>query len=167
MKNQQLVSIPVVSLSSSRERWEPGSEWGEKIFNSENYIKISTPVELPELSYAIKMNDVSLSSYFGFDSIAIFSQKDSPALDNIYAVSVKGEFPFWATLLKSEGGGKGRKTFMTPTPLHIPKSKTSPIADSLHEVQIFKMLVGSQRTRLIQKNTISWKHPLIFIQKQK
>ena len=79
MKNQQLTNIPVISLSYGQERWEPGHEWEEKIFNRKNYIKILVPVELPDYSYGIDIKDSSLSCYFGVNTIAIFSKESSPA----------------------------------------------------------------------------------------
>jgi len=164
MKNP---SIPLVSLSYDQERWEPGHEWGEEIFNNNNCIKISVPMELPDFSYAIRIEDSSLSSYFDINSIAIFCRDDIPPLDNIFRVGVKGESPFVGTLLKNESAGMGsrRKTFMTPTPLHIPESKASPIADSLHQTLMFKLLSESQKVRLVPQTNIDWRHPLVFVQK--
>ena len=168
MKNPQLTTIPLISLSYDQERWEPGHEWEERILNNINSIKISTPMELPGFSYGIKIEDSSLSQAFGENSIPIFSKSDSQAKDNIYLVGLKRKSPFIGKLLKneSESEGQGRKTFMTPTPLHIPESKTSPIADSLHHTLIFKVFSKPQGTRFVQHSTISWLHPLIFVQKE-
>ncbi len=168
MKNSQLITIPLVSLSYDQERWEPGHEWEEKIFNNANYIKILVPMELPDCSYGIEIKDSPLSSYFGVNTIALFSKEDSPALDNIFLVGLKSKPPFVGKLLKDESDseGQGRKTFMTPTPLHIPESKTSPIADSLHHSFIFKVLSNPKGTRFVQQSTIAWKHSLIFVQKE-
>jgi hypothetical protein len=169
MKNLQLITIPLISLSYDQERWEPGHEWEEKIFNNKNYIKILTPMELPDFSYGVEIKYSSMSTYFGVNTIAIFSKSDSPAQENVFLVGLKNKPPFIGKLLKdeSETEGQGRKTFMTPTPLHIPESKTSPIADSLHQTLIFKVLSKPQGTRFIQQLNISWRHPLIFVQKGK
>jgi len=167
MKNPQLTTIPLISLSYGQERWEPGHEWEEKIFSSKNYIKILVPKQLPNLSYGIDIKDSPLSSYFGLNAIAIFSKENSPARDNIFFVGLKSKPPFVGKLLKNEfEEGQGRKTFMTPTPLHIPESKTSPIADSLHYNLIFKVLSNPTGTRFIQESSIVWKHPLIFVEKE-
>ena len=168
MKNSQLITIPLVSLSYDQERWEPGHEWEEKIFNNKNYIKILAPMELPDLSYGVEVKDSSLFTYFGANTIAIFSKTDSLAQDNIFLVGLKRKPPFVGKLLKNESDSdrQGRKTFMTPTPLHIPESKTSPIADYLHQTLIFKVLSKPPGTRFVQQSNISWKHPLIFVQKE-
>ena len=167
MKNSQLITIPLVSLSYDQERWEPDHEWEEKIFNIKNYTKISVPMELPDLSYGVEIKDSPMSSYFGLNTIAIFSKSDFPAQDNVFIVGLKRKPPFIGKLLKNESTseGQGRKTFMTPTPLHIPDSKTSPIADSLHHTFIFKVLSKPQRTQFVQQSNINWKHPLIVVQK--
>jgi len=161
---KKLITIPLVSLSYDQERWEPGHEWEEKIFNNKNYIKILPPMELPEFCYGIEIKD---SSYFGLNAVAIFTKSDFPAQDNMFFVGLKRKSPFVGKLLKNESDteGQGRKTFMTPTPLHIPESKTSPIADSLHHTLIFKVLSKPQGTRFVQQSNIEWKHPLIFVQK--
>ena len=169
MKNPQLITIPLISLSYDQERWEPSHEWEEKIFNNKNYIKILAPMELPNFSYGVEIKDSSMSTYFGLNTVAIFSKSDLPAQDNIFLVGLKSKPPFVGKLLKNESDseGQGRKTFMTPTPLHIPESKTSPIADSLHQTLIFKVLSKPQGTRFVQHLNISWRHSLIFVQKQK
>lgn len=168
MKNSQLITIPLISLSYDQERWEPDHEWEEKIFNDNNYIKISVPIELPDLSYGVEIKDSSMSSYFGLNTIAIFSKSDYQAQDNVFLVGLKRKPPFVGKLLKNESAsaGQGRKTFMTPTPLHIPESKTSPIADSLHQTIIFKVLSKPQGTRFVEPSNISWRHSLIFVQKK-
>jgi len=168
MNSSQLTTIPLISLSFGQERWEPDHEWEEKIFNNKNYIKILVPIEIPVESYGIEIKDLSLSCYFGINTIAIFCKEDFPAKDNIFFVGLKRKPPFVGKLLKNESEleGQGRKTFMTPTPLHVPTSKTSPIADSLHHNLIFKVLSNPPGTRFVQQSSIVWKHPLIFVQKE-
>ena len=123
--------------------------------------------DLPNFSYGIEVKDPSMVTYFGRNTIVIFSKSDFPAQDNIFLVGLKSKSPFIGKLLKNESKieGEGRKTFMTPTPLHIPESKTSPIADSLHYNLIFKVLSDPPGTRFVQQSSIVWKHPLIFVQK--
>lgn len=125
-------------------------------------------MELTDCCYAIDIKDSSMASYFGASAVAVFSKSDLPAQDNIFFVGLKWKPPFVGKLLKneSETEGQGRKTFMTPTPLHVPESKTSPIADSLHQTFIFKVFSKPQGTRFVQQSNISWRHPLIFVQKE-
>ena len=169
MKNPYLITIPLISLSYDQERWEPGHEGEEKIFSSKNYIKISVTSEQTDFCYGIDTKDSPMSSYFGENTIAVFSKSDVPSQDNVFLVGLKRKPPFVGKLLKneSEAEGHGRKTFMTPTPLHVHESKISPISDSLHSTLIFKVFSEPQGTRFIQQSNISWKHPLIFVQKGK
>ena len=169
MTNKKLITIPLVSLSNDQKRWESGPEWEEKIFDNKNYIKILASRELPNFSYGIEIKDPSMVTYFGRNAIAIFSKSDVSPQDNIFLVGLKSKSPFIGKLLKNESEVEGaeRKTFMTPTPLHVPESKTSPIADSLHHNLIFKGLSEPQGTRFIQESNIFWRHPLIYIHKQK
>ena len=168
MKNKQLITIPLVSLSYDQKRWESGREWEEKIFDTKNYTKILASRELPNFSYGIEIKDSSMSTYFGRNTVAIFSKSDLPAQDNIFFVGLKRKPPFIGKLLKNESEVEGlqRKTFMAPTPLHVPESKTSPIADSLHHNLIFKALSQPQGTRFIQQSNICWRHPLIYVHTQ-
>ena len=168
MKNPYLITIPLISLSYDQERWEPDHEREEKIFDFQQYIKISVTRELPNFSYGIEVKDPSMVTYFGRNTIAIFSKSDFPAQDNIFLVGLKRKPPFIGKLLKNESEVEGlqRKTFMTPTPLHVPESKTSPIADSLHHNLIFKGLSEPQGTRFIQESNICWRHPLICVHTQ-
>ena len=168
MKNKQLITIPLTSLYYDQKRWESGREWEEKIFDNKNYTKILALRELPNFSYGIEVKDPSMVTYFGRNTIAIFSKSDFPAQDNIFLVGLKSKSPFIGKLLKNESEieGEGRKTFMTPTPLHVPESKTSPIAASLHHTLIFKGLAEPQGTRFIQESNICWRHPLICVHTQ-
>ena len=91
------------------------------------------------------------------------------ALENIYAVGVQKELPFLGKWMQKESldGGSRRKVFMVPTPLHIPDSETSPIAQSLHHVLLFKDLASSGKLRLVPASKILWKHPLVYVQKRR
>ena len=91
MKNKQLITIPLVSLSNDQKRWESGREWEEKIFDNKNYIKILALRELPNFSYGIEVKDPSMVTYFGRNTIVIFSKSDFPAQDNIFLVGLKHE----------------------------------------------------------------------------
>jgi hypothetical protein len=101
--------------------------------------------------------------------LAVFSKTEGTALENIYAVGVQKELPFLGKWMQKESldGGSRRKVFMVPTPLHIPDSETSPIAQSLHHVLLFKDLASSGKLRLVPASKILWKHPLVYVQKRR
>jgi hypothetical protein len=170
MKNDSKISIPLVSFSSSREGREPGHERGGNIFQSKDYIRISPSKKLPEACYGVNIENAGQTSVLPPDSLAVFSETEGPALENIYAVGVQEGKPFVGKWMQKESPEKRansrRKVFMVPTPLHIPDSQASPIAESLHHVLLFKDLANPEKLRLIPVSKILWKHPLVFVQKK-
>ncbi|MBC8286791.1 MAG: hypothetical protein H8E42_04875 [Nitrospinae bacterium] len=169
MKNDSKILIPLISFSSSRERWEPGSERGENIFLSDSYTRISPPMELPDLCYGVRIEGACDTPFLPPGCLAVFSKTDGTALGNIYAVGVQAEFPFLGKWLQKEtsagSASGGRKVFMVPTPLHIPGSQTSPIAPSLHHVLLFKDIANSGNLKLVPAGKVLWKHRLVYVQK--
>ena len=170
MKNDSKISIPLISFSSGQERWEPGTEKGEKIFLSNSYTRISPPMELPDLCYGVQIEGACDTPLLPLGCLAVFSKSEGTALENIYAVEVQGEFPFigkWMQKESSEGSaGSRRKVFMVPTPLHVPDSQISPIAPSLHHVLLFKDFANPGKLRLVPANKVLWTDRLVYVQKQ-
>ncbi len=169
MKNDSKISIPLVSFSSSRESRQPGAERGKKVFLSNNYTRISPPMELPDSCYGVRIEDACHTPFLPPGCLAVFSKTDGTALENIYAVGVQEEFPFLGKWMQKEipeeSAGSRRKVFMVPTPLHVPDSRISPIAPSLHHVLLFKDFSSSGKLRVIPASKILWKHPLVYVQK--
>ena len=52
---------------------------------------------------------------------------------------------------------------MTPTPLHIPESRVSPIPDSAHERIYLKSLEESASLMVLPLEDVIWMHPLILV----
>ena len=169
MKKDSKTSIPLISFSSSRERWEPDTEKGESIFDSNNYTRISPSMELPGLCYGVRIEVDYHHSFLPQNCLAVFSKTEVTALENIYAVRVQGEYPFVGKWIQRETperslGGR-RKVFMVPTPMHVPGSKVSPIAPSLHKALLFKDFTIPDKLRVLPASKILWKHPLVYVQK--
>ncbi len=168
MKNDSKISIPLISFSSGQERWEPGTEKGKKIFLSNSYTRISPPMELPDLCYGVRIEGTCDTPFLPLGCLAVFSKSEGIALGNIYAVEVQGEFPFvgkWLQKETSEGdAGSRRKVFMVPTPMHVPDSRISPIAPSLHHVLLFKDFANSGKLKLVPANKVLWTHRLVYVQ---
>ena len=169
MKKDSKTSIPLISFSSSRERWEPDTEKGENIFDSNNYTRISPSMELPGLCYGVRIEGDCHHSFLPQNCLAVFSKTEVTALENIYAVRVQGQFPFVGKWIQRETperslGGR-RKVFMVPTPMHVPGSKVSPIAPSLYKALLFKDFTIPDKLRVLPASKILWKHPLVYVQK--
>ena len=169
MKKDSKTSVPLISFSSSRERWEPDTEKGESLFDSKNYTRISPSMELPGLCYGVRIEGDCHHPFLPQGCLAVFSETEVTALENIYAVRAQGEPPFigkWIQQnnLESSAGGR-RKVFMVPTPMHVPGSQASPIAPSLHQTLLFKDVTSPDKLRVLPVSKILWKHPLVYVQK--
>jgi hypothetical protein len=130
-------------------------------------------------SYGVTIEDESMAPALKMGWVAIFSQTtDTPALMNIYSIGRKGDGPLVRTVVKNEIPGSGktdvspesirpkRKSFMTPTPLHIPGSRVSPIAESTHQTIFLKSLKNPEKLILVPGGNLLWMHPLVLILKQ-
>jgi hypothetical protein len=167
MKNDSKILIPMISFSSGQERWELGTEMGENIFISNNYTRISPPMELPGFCYGVRIEGACDSPVLPLGCLAIFSKSEGTAFGNIYAVEVQGEFPFIGKWMQKDTSeeDKRRKVFMVPTPMHVPDSQVSPIAPSIHHVLLFKDFASPGQLRLVPANKVLWTHRLVYVQK--
>ena len=145
-------------------------------------VEISVPQDLPEPYYALEMSDIVKESVGLKNSLGIFgSGKEGAALDDIYVVGLTGREPFICKVIKndarSDSSHQGepsqsisssriknrRKSFMTPTPLHIPESRVSPIPDSAHEMVYLKGLSENENLQVIPLRDVVWMLPLIVV----
>jgi hypothetical protein len=169
MKKDSKTSIPLISFTSSRERWEPGKKKEKFFFLSDSYTRISLPKELPDSCYGVKIEEACHPPILPSDCLAVFSTTEGMPLKNIYAVGVQDEMPFvgkWILKERYEGIARvRRKVFMVPTPMHLPDSQVSPIAPCLHQTFLFKDFASPDKLRLIPVNKILWKHPLVYVHK--
>ena len=115
-------------------------------------------MELPGLCYGVRIESGCQIPLLELGCLAVFSKTEGAALEDIYAVGVQEEIPFigkWMQKESLEGSASSRrKVFMVPTPLHIPDSKISPIAPSLHHFLLFKDLANPKKLRLIPASKI-------------
>jgi hypothetical protein len=169
MKKDSDNSIPLFTFSASRERWEPDSDRGETIFSFINYTRISSSMELPGSCYGVRIEGNFHPPFLPPNCLAVFSKTEVTALENIYAVGVKGGCPFvgkWMQKEDADGSARGRrKVFMVPTPMHVPGSQVSPIAPSLHQALLFKDFSNPGKLRVFPASKIIWKHSLVCVQK--
>lgn len=146
--------------------------------------EIELPLEkdIPENSYAIKIDEGAMVPVLKKDAIAVFAPLGEPgkAIRNVFIVGIQNQPPLVRMVVKNEAGmdpanflksatgsstsyiNKRRKSFMTPTPLHIPGSRISPIPGSAHEMVYLKSL-WPERLSVIPVKEVLWMHPLIYI----
>jgi len=170
-----MVSIPLIKFSAPLPRWplkKNDPEW-----NSFPTIRVPDHELGPEC-YGVEIEDDSMAPSLKPGWVAIFSQAtDTPALMNIYSIGRKGDGPLVRTVVKNEIPGSEktdvspesirpkRKSFMTPTPLHIPGSRVSPIAESTHQTLFVKSLKNPEKLTLVPGGNLLWMHPLRVILK--
>ncbi len=176
MTEDKIVSIPLMKFSTTAPPWpweESGAPWA-------SFLTISVKgQEHAEGCYGVEMEDDSMSPLLKPGMVAIFSQSDSaPAFKNIYSIGRKGDVPLVRKVVKNEipASEKNavspeslrpkRKSFMAPTPLHIPGSLVSPIAESTHETIYLKGLVEQDQMILVPKGNLLWMHPLVLVLKE-
>ena len=130
-------------------------------------VEIAVIQALPKACYAL---DIIKKPGEGATALGIFGPgPDLKAQDEVYAVGLAGREPFICTLVKDESqadfarGNPRRKSFMTPTPLHIPDSQVSPIPDSAHERIYLKPFEENASLMVLPLEKVIWMHPLILI----
>lgn len=162
--------------ASSQDIWNLDRKTFKEFYLETIDLKIDR--KLPDSSYGLKIQSREETEFLKSGMIAIFSRKFSakPALHQTIYLGIKDRSPQIVALVKSdslepeevaknESGSslkKTRKSFMTPTPLHIPESTLSPIPFSSHQMLIYKNYPSS-RTNTIPLEQVFWWHPLVFI----
>lgn len=175
------IRIPLVGISGEAEREGRAEELpqGLKRFSE---IEVSVPQGLPETCYALEIPDIIKESVEPGNSLGIFGPgKDNAALNDIYVLGLAGREPLVCKVIKNDGrtGSSDqkepsqvissprvknrRKSFMTPTPLHIPESQVSPIPDSAHEMIYLKDFSENETLKVIPLQDVVWMHPLIAV----
>jgi hypothetical protein len=148
-------------------------------------ITLSFPpnLELSEYNFGVQIDTNNFQPDFFSGDTIIFSKKESEnALKNIYLFitddnktiigeiihkpDVKDDIP--SELNKSgptEYRKARRKSFMTPTPLHIPTSQISPVADSSHERILIRPVGDKKKLVSVPPQKNIYKFPMVFIHK--
>ena len=138
--------------------------------------------DLPEHCYAMELPNIIRESVGEANSLGIFSfQQDMVALNDMYALGLADREPVVCKVIKMDARTSPsrpgemsqpfpsfrtrgrRKSFMTPTPLHIPDSQVSPIPDSAHEMIYLKGLNEHEGLRVVPLREVVWMHPLIIV----
>jgi hypothetical protein len=149
-------SLAGEDITRFREEWLDG--------NTMPSSQMKIPGELPDRCYGVSISDDSMVPVLRQGATAIFSDCERLAKENIYCVGRKGQVPVIRKLVKNDGPvSPRRKSFMTPTPLHIPESKISPIADSTHRMLMLKSLAGDDPLLIIPAEQVIWMHPLVAV----
>jgi hypothetical protein len=141
-------------------------------------------IKLSENNFGVQIDTNNFQPDLFLGDTIIFSKKESEsALQNIYLFinadykSVIGEIihkPDDKKNISLEINKSGpieyrkarRKSFMTPTPLHIPTSQISPVADYSHERILIRPVGDKKQLISIQPQKNIYTFPMVFILKK-
>ena len=175
------IRIPLMKISGKVEPEDQAEELpqGLKWFSD---MEISVPQGLPESCYALEIPDIVKEFAGSESSLGVFGPgEDVVTLNDIYALGLAGREPLVGRVIKSDAHSDSdnrrkpspstpssqvrnrRKSFMTPTPLHIPHSQVSPIPDSAHEMIYLKGLSENESLKVIPLRDVVWMHSLIAV----
>jgi hypothetical protein len=175
------IRIPLVEISEKVEPEGQGEELPQGL-NRISEVEISVPQDLSEPRFALEIPDIAKESVGSKKSLGIFgSRQNDVALNDIYILGLEGRGPLVCKVIKSDARSSSshqgepsqsiassrtknrRKSFMTPTPLHIPESQVSPIPDSAHEMIYLKNLREDENVQVIPLRDVVWMLPLISV----
>lgn len=133
---------------------------------------VEVDADLPDGCFALDLSWTGMSSGFGGAAIAVFSTRFGEALDRLYLFRKAKDAWFLCRLVRTESGGGAsaqfrpsrRKSFMTPTPLHIPGSRVSPIPDYTHAV-FYLEPVNEKRIELVKAGQTHSLFPLVHLER--
>ena len=117
------------------------------------------------------------ASVWGYpeNSILIFKKasKNEANLGQLHCAGIWNRLPMIVKLISNSSLEKPknsarfliprRKSFMTPTPLHVPSSKVSPIPSSSHALTILQPTNPKQKLIAVLPDDLLWLHPLIHV----
>ncbi len=177
------IRMPLVEISGKVEAEGRAEELPQGLKRISE-VEIAMSQSIPERCYALEIPDIVMESVEPGNFLGIFELgKESAALNDTYALGLAGRVPFVCKVIKNDArsgafrpGGPSepiassrvknrRKSFMTPTPLHIPESQVSPIPDSAHEMIYLKGLNEDEALKVIPLRDVVWMHPLITVVK--
>lgn len=114
--------------------------------------------------YALLVGEESPVPALGRGSLAVFSTAGGEALHGVYSLALRGGEPCMRRRLsrpaETGAAARPRKSFMTPTPLHIPDSRVSPIPDAAHEMLFLAPLSGDGPVDIVPLSRALYLHPL-------
>ena len=170
--------IPLLELSENEESNESMGKLPLGL-KQVSEIKIQVSHKLPDQCFALEVPDIFKETVNDEKPLGIFGpEKDGVALRDIYLLGLKGRKPVLCKVIKNEAkpidtdqedrspSGRAkhpRKSFMTPTPLHIPNSRISPIPDASHEMIYLKDLKDNEGLKVIPSQDVVWMYPLVFV----
>tara|TARA_B100000686_G_C16563129_1_gene848861 strand:- start:363 stop:923 length:561 start_codon:yes stop_codon:yes gene_type:complete len=161
-----------LSFQKSQDWIDPTS--GEFCKNDSKSLRLYLPTEITRhLIYGVSPK--TCIPDYPKNCLLIFKieNENKPKFNRFYCIGIHNQFPIIGKLIsypaiEETSGSKifsttRRKSFMTPTPLHIPTSKVSPIPSSSHNLILFKTIGPEKDLFQSHLEETLWLHPLVRV----
>jgi hypothetical protein len=174
---ENFIEIPLLKLSSMD--GEGLSEFNDDWIKGNSTQRIQVAAELDSVTgcYGVLIESDEMDPVLPAEMVALFNPRADKARENIFLFGIRGQVPLIRKVLKKDGSkdeGRARftgeqtprpvrKSFMTPTPLHIPGARVSPIDDKTHEMILIKSLEASSQVQVVPTAKLLWMHPLVGV----
>jgi len=163
-------SLPLISPATLNDEAIRNLACARPDFSSFARVEI-TGAAVEEGGYAVLIEEESRVPAVQRGSLAVFSPADTEALEGVYSLALRDGAPCIRRRLSRGPAAEGeavrslpvRKSFMTPTPLHIPGSRVSPIPGSAHEMLFLMPLSGEGPVEIAPLARVRYLHPLCAI----
>jgi hypothetical protein len=159
--------VPLIRLQDVEAFLEGSQTDGE---SSPRILKVEAPI--PDSCFALESTNIEESSAIPARGIGVFAVGFGKfdAVDQVFLLRCSPENPRLCRMVRSEqevGAGEvfrasRRKSFMTPTPLHIPTSQVSPIPDYTHSVFCLK-IYGQEKLEVVSTDQSARLLPLVSV----
>lgn len=160
-------TLPFISLSSLEGKALAQMDFGEAGLSAYPRVEITGSAEGLK-GYAVLIDEESRVPALPRGSLAVFSPAGGNAMDGVYSLALREGGPAVKRLLSGPPAETGegaaparvRKSFMTPTPLHVPGSRVSPIPGDAHERLFLMALSGEGPVVIVSRAGVLYLHPL-------
>ncbi len=123
--------------------------------------------EIGGADYAVLIEEDGGGALVPSGGLALFRTAAGEAVDDVFALAVRDGGVSICRLIArptgAEGEGRVRKSFMTPTPLHVPGSRISPIPRSAHDMLFHVPLSGRGPVAVVPPSRVLFLHPLVAV----
>ncbi|MFQ5482711.1 MAG: hypothetical protein ACE5ER_08125, partial [Nitrospinaceae bacterium] len=165
----QIPLVPLIDVAAylRAPSWRP--EAGEPAW-------VDVPATLPAGCYGIPADGMAAAPPLPAAGVMVFCRDGDlkQAWRRLFLVGVKGRAPGIRQLVRCEDPAVDaaapvpvrpprRKSFMTPTPLHIPASRISPIPGETHAGYYFKRLEPPAAVEVVPVAAGEWMHPMVYL----
>ncbi len=152
----------------------------------DSYPRVQLPVkkEINDTCYGVLVENEDYLPILRLQDTGVFCPMNSlEAIEKVYTIGFRDDSIKILKILniqanknqiakKSNSKGAGgrlystRKSFLTPTPLHIPGSRVKPLKEPENDNFMVKGLNRDSKLEWVSKSEVLWFHPLVHIERK-